>query len=146
MLTLSQSRWSLRAITLAVWALAAASLGYWGLGLSRSSEPPTFAQQAAAPLAIDALAVSRVLGVSAAQALPQASFASRFALQGVVAGSPGGGAALIAVDGKPARAYRVGNAIEDGLMLQSANGRQVTLAASREGAALVTLDMPLLSK
>ena len=146
MLTLSQSRWGFRAITLAVWALGAASLVYWGLRLSRSSTTAVHVPPAVASVTIDPLSVAHVLGATAAQALPQASFASRFALQGVVAGSPGGGAALIAVDGKPARAYRVGGTIEEGVILQSANGRQVTLAASREGPALLTLQMPLLSK
>ena len=136
----------MRAITLAVWALGAASLVYWGLRLSPGGATIVHVPPAIASTVIDPLSVARVLGATASQALPQASFASRFALQGVVAGSPGGGAALIAVDGKPARAYRVGSAIEEGVMLQSANGRQVTLAASRDGPALLTLQMPLLSK
>lgn len=146
MLTLSQSRWGLRAITLTVWALAAASLVYWGLRLSRDTATAEPALSATPAIVIDPLSVARVLGATAAQALPQASFASRFILQGVVAGSPGGGAALIAVDGKPARAYRVGSAIEDGVVLQSAIGRQVTLAASRDGPVLLTLQLPLLAK
>ena len=78
--------------------------------------------------------------------MPQASIASRFVLQGVVAVAPGGGAALIAVDGKPARPFRVGSAVEEGLILQSATARQATLAGTQEGPALVTLDMPPLNK
>ena len=72
----------------------------------------------------------------------QAGLASRFSLKGVVGGGPGGGAALISVDGKPARAVRVGAAVEDGLILQSASSRAVTLAASRSSPALLTLEMP----
>lgn len=74
----------------------------------------------------------------------QASLASRFTLQGVVAGSAGGGAALISIDGKPAKAVRVGSMVEEGLMLQSAGARAVTLAESRSSPALLTLEMPLL--
>ena len=53
---------------------------------------------------------------------------------------------MIAVDGKPARPFRVGGMIEEGLVLQSASARQATLGQSRDGPVLVTLDMPSLSK
>ena len=132
--------------TLVVWALAAGSLMYWGLRLSAGRGAAASPPAATAPAAIDPLAVARVLGARAAVAAPQASMASRFALQGVVAGSPGGGAALIAVDGNPARPFRVGSSIEEGLILQSAAARQATLAATPNGPALVTLEMPPLNK
>ena len=147
MMVLSQSKWTLRGLTLVVWALAAGSVAYWGLRLL--ARPPAFAP---APLAVsvpmppDPAVVARLLGATAAQAAPQASLASRFALSGVVAGAPGGGAALIAVDGNPARPFRVGSVIEEGLVLQSASARQATLGQSRDGPVLVTLDMPSLSK
>ena len=92
----------------------------------------------------DPAAVARVLGVRAASPVVRASLASRFILQGVVSGGPGGGAALISVDGKPAKAVRVGSVVEEGLILQSANARAVTLAESRSSPALMTLEMPLL--
>jgi len=132
--------------TLVVWALAAGSLVYWGLRLSAGSGVAASPPAATAPAAIDPLAVARVLGARPAVAAPQASMASRFALQGVVAGAPGGGAALIAVDGNPARPFRVGSSIEEGLILQSAAARQATLAATPNGPALVTLEMPPLNK
>lgn len=147
MMALSQSKWSVRGLTLVVWALAAASLTYWGLRLL--ARPPVFASAplvVSVPLPPNPAVVARLLGATAAQAAPQASLASRFALSGVVAGAPGGGAALIAVDGKPARPFRVGGLIEEGLVLQSASARQATLGQSRDGPALVTLDMPSLSK
>ena len=46
--------------------------------------------------------------------------ANRFTLIGVLSGrSSGGGAALIAVDGKPAKPFRVGAAVDEGLVLQA---------------------------
>lgn len=147
MVTLSQSKWGLRAITLVVWGMAAASAAYWGLRLSAGGQLASIAPAASSAPAIDALALARILGVTAsAQPVPQPaiSMASRFALQGVVAGAPGGGAALISVDGKPAKPFRVGSAIEDGLVLKTATAREVTLAATRDGPTLVTLEMPLL--
>jgi general secretion pathway protein C len=147
MMALSQSKWSLRGLTLVVWALAAASLAYWGLRLMARpgalAPAPLAASVAATP---DPAVVARLLGATPAQAVPQASLASRFALSGVVAGAPGGGAALIAVDGQPARPFRVGSVVEEGLVLQSATARQATLGQKRDGPALLTLDMPSLSK
>ncbi|MDP3798515.1 MAG: type II secretion system protein N [Polaromonas sp.] len=147
MVTLSQSRLGLRTITLVVWALAAASLMYWGLRLASGrgvAEPAPVTS--ASPAAIDPLAVARVLGAATPTTTPQVSSASRFVLHGVVAGSPGGGAALIAIDGKPARPFRVGSEVEEGLILQSTAARQATLGATRNGPAIVTLDMPPLTR
>ena len=147
MMALSQSKWSLRGLTLVVWALAAASIAYWGLRLL--ARPGVLAPTplvASAPSTPDSMVVARLLGVTQAQAVPQASLANRFALSGVVTGAPGGGAALIAVDGKPARAFRVCSVVEEGLVLQSAAARQATLGETRDSPALVTLDMPSLSK
>ena len=146
MVTLSQPRTGLSALTLVVWALAAGSMAYWGLRLVPGvNVAAPMLVPAAGFAAIDLQSVARVLGATAPQAMPQVSLASRFALQGVVAGSPGGGAALIAVDGLPARAFRVGSAVDEGLILQSAAARQATLAASRDGPALVRLEMPALN-
>ena len=144
MVTLSQSKWSVRTLTVAVWALAAGSVLYWGLRLSNDRSVSATKATAVAPTTIDSLAVARLLGATAAQAPTLPSVASRFALQGVVAGTPGGGAALISVDGKPARPFRVGSAVEEGLILQSATARQVTFSASQGGPAVLTIDMPLL--
>jgi general secretion pathway protein C len=72
-------------------------------------------------------------GALAAPAAPVPALASRFQLLGVAAGErSGGGAAVISVDGKPARSYRVGSTLEEGLVLQSVRGRQAVIA-SREG-------------
>ncbi|MDB5749783.1 MAG: hypothetical protein JWP65_204, partial [Ramlibacter sp.] len=81
-------------------------------------------------------------GPGAAAAVPVASLASRFQLIGVAAGaSSGGGAAVIAVDGKPGRPYRVGSLVEEGLVLQSVQGRRAVLAAMG-GPPALTLELP----
>ena len=54
----------------------------------------------------------------------------------------GDGAALIAVDGKPPRHYRVGAAIEPGLVLQSLGRREARLGASVDGATTLALELP----
>jgi general secretion pathway protein C len=86
-----------------------------------------------------------LLGQSAvAASTPTApSLSSRFNLIGVVANRSQHGAALIAVDGRPAKPYRVGSAIDEGLVLQSVAPRRAVLAASTSGPPLVTLEMPV---
>ncbi len=78
--------------------------------------------------------MARLLGSSpqAATAAPVASVASRFALVGVVASRGDNATALIAVDGKPAKPFRVGGAVDEGLVLQAVEARRVILAASAE--------------
>ena len=153
MVTLSHSKrgisggWArvgVSAVTVLVWAAAAACTLYWGLRLTADKTAAMAPPPAAVQIAADPQLVSRMLGARAASPAVQASLASRFVLQGVVAGGPLGGAALIAVDGKPAQPFAVGSAVDDGLMLKSTAGRSVTLAASRSSATLLTLEMPLL--
>jgi len=138
---------TVRAATFALWALAAGSVVYWGLklgtGEARVDVPPAPARPVAA---VDPAALARLLGAAPeAVAAPIAapSLASRFRLVGVAAGaSSGGGAAVIAVDGKPARPYRVGSVIEEGVMLQSVRARQAVLGAPGTGQPLLTLELP----
>ncbi|MGH8803367.1 MAG: type II secretion system protein N, partial [Polaromonas sp.] len=66
---------------------------------------------------------------------------NRFSLVGVVTEGPGG-AALLAVDGKPARPYRVGSRIDEGTVLQSVGPRHAVLAASADGPPLQRLELP----
>ena len=68
-------------------------------------------------------------------------------LVGVAAGArSGGGAALIAIDGKPAKPYRVGSAVDEGLVLQSVQARRAVLAATPEGPQVLALELPLPKK
>jgi general secretion pathway protein C len=72
---------------------------------------------------------------------------SRFVLVGVVA-SGARGAALIAVDGKPAKPYSVGSTVGDTFVLQSVQARQAVLGKGAAGSGAtqgqVTLAMPLI--
>jgi general secretion pathway protein C len=145
-----RASWGVRIATFALWALAAASAVFWGLKLAGPQGGP-----ATAPLAMrsapppDPMAIARLLGtspVATAAAAPVPTLASRFNLVGVVADKAQTGAALIAVDGKPARPFRVGAAVDEGLVLQSVQGRKAVLAASRNGPAVLTLELPPLPR
>jgi general secretion pathway protein C len=112
----------------------------------------TTAAVASADLAaLDPQALARALGggqaaLLAAPGAVSASVRTPYALVGVLADSAKGGAALISVDGKPAKPFRVGTTVDGNLVLQSVNGRHAVLAEDVQGAAPITLDMPALSK
>jgi len=129
----------------AVWLLAAACVAYWALrllaappGLAVAVPPPTAAPSEPA-------AVARLLGAGATPATPAAeapSLSSRFQLVGVAAGASRRGAALIAVDGKPAKPFRVGARVDEGLVLQAVGPRRATLGPAADGPAAFTLELP----
>jgi general secretion pathway protein C len=129
-----------------LWAAVAASALYWGLRLFAPGEPaPAHAVVAVTPPPRGDL--TRLLGVDAPPAVETAApvaEASRFQLVGVVApraGAGAGGVALIAVDGKPARAYRVGTAVDGDTVVQSVRQRGAALGP-RGGASTVSLEIP----
>ena len=130
--------------TFVLWALVAASAVYWGLKLTRPSggTGAAVASRNAAPS--DPAALARLLGANpaVASAAPVASLSSRFVLVGVVASVSRHGAALIAVDGRPAKPFRVGAALDEGIVLQSVQGRRAVLAAATSGPPLLTLELP----
>lgn len=149
MITPTPASWSVRGATFAVWLLAAGSAAFWALRLG--SAPESIGRPAAAPrvaAAVDSQAIATLLGggpsaPALAAAAPTPAIASRFNLIGVVAEArSGSGAALIAVDGKPPRPYRVGALVDEGLVLQSVQGRRAVLATQPGGAPVVTLELP----
>jgi general secretion pathway protein C len=145
MVSNSGDRLTVALTTFVVWALVAGSAAYWGLKLG---SPPggsavAVAQRANAP--VDPAAVARVLGASPsmATATPTPTAASRFALVGVVASASHQGAALISIDGKPPKPFRVGAALDEGVVLQSVDARRAVLASGANGPVVATLELPL---
>jgi general secretion pathway protein C len=147
----SRSIWFVRAATALVWALAAGAAVFWGLRLSVPAGASAASIRVPAGLpgpAVDPGALARSLGAApvAVAGEPAVALVSRFNLLGVVAGTPGRGAALVAVDGKPARPVRVGAAIEPGLVLQSVGARWARFGREAQGEATLTLEMPPLPR
>jgi len=128
-----------------LWLAAGLSAGYWGLqAWGRSPVTPVPASASAAPV-VDTVLLARALGAMpvatpGAEAAPAAT--SRYALQGVVAVGTARGVALIAVDGQPARPFRLGAEVAAGLVLQAVTAQQVRLGAAIGGPTTVTLEMP----
>ena len=141
-----------RILSFVIWAAVAASAMFWVLRLGPSSPAAPAFTVAVGAAAAPRGDLTRVLGAaparqSAAAAAPvDSSLSSRFRLLGVAAPRRGGdqtGLALIAVDGKPARSYAVGAAVDGDLMLQSVHSRGAKLGARGAGAQ-VSLELPAL--
>lgn len=141
-----------RIFALIIWAAVAASLAYWGL---RWLARPTSVPANATPVSLDSgtqgdlhrlltgpvKASAPVVDQSAASAL-----ASRLKLLGVVAPrqeGDTGGVALLSIDGKPPKAFRIGATIEGDLVLKSLTQRGAAIGTA-DGPATTTLDLPLL--
>ena len=140
---------SARLASLLIWALAAASAVFWGLKIWAQPQPvPAHATVVQTSPALQG-DLTRLLGadpVAAAEPSVAAPVAdARLTLVGVV--SPRGsshqreGLALISVDGKPAKTYRVGAVVEGERVLQSVSLRGAALGP-RGGAVQVSLSMP----
>ncbi len=140
-----QSRWAVAGSTFVLWAVAAASAVFWGLKLIGGGGVEAAALPPRSPPPADPAAVARLLGATpkVAEAAPVSSLASRFALVGLVASRANDGAALIAVDGKPPKPFRVGATVEEGLVLQAVEARRARLGATLQGPAALTLELPL---
>lgn len=148
----SRARWTVHGGSFVLWALAALCIAYWVLRFAGTPDQVSaVAAPVAAPPAADPVAVARLLGASAGAqagegAAPAPALASRFVLTGVVADAFGRGAALIAVDGRPPRPYRVGSPLDEGLVLQSVQGRRALIGPSRDGPTSFALELPPLPR
>lgn len=132
-----------------LWAAVAACLAYWGLRVGVSAPPLPASVQPVSTATVLRGDVMRLFASPAAPdlALPtEPGLASRFKLVGVMApqtgeASPDAGIALIAVDGKPPRPFRIGSAIDGTLVLQAVARRGATIGPP-EGSAAVRLELP----
>ncbi len=141
-----------RLVAFVIWAAVAASAMFWALRLGAASPAAPAHTVTVGAATAPRGDLTRLFGAApvsptgAAQAAAESPLASRFRLLGVAAPRQGGdrtGLALISVDGKPARSYAVGAAVDGDLVLQSVHARGARLGTS--GAApQVTLDIPAL--
>lgn len=135
-----------------VWGLVAATAVFWGLRLLvRPQAAPSYAL-AVGDTAVMRGDLARLLGAAPVAANADApaapELASRFKLIGVMAPkppatasiAPGPGYALIAVDGKPARAFAVGATLDSGLVLQAVSLRSASIGPA-QGTTAVKLEL-----
>ncbi len=125
-----------------LWLLTGLSASYWGLRAWGDAELVSVPAPAAESVLVAPEAVARGLGAASAVAVQgEAPEASRHLLLGVVRDAAGRGAALIASDGQPAKPYRVGTALPDGLVLRELTPREALLGPA-EGEATQRLSLP----
>jgi general secretion pathway protein C len=142
-----------RFFALVVWAAVAASVAYWGLRwLSRPAAVPANAT----PVSLDAAVkgdLRRLLlppakpTAGAAQSLSEAAtLTGRLKLLGVIAPrlvNDRAGVALLSLDGKPARAVRVGMVIDGDYMLRTIDQHSIGIGKA-DGAVAASMDLPLM--
>lgn len=136
--------WPVKLLTLLLWALAAGVVVFWCLRWSSAASGPLPAPAPEPALQVDASALAKALGAVAmpAAAPAAAPVSSRYALLGVLAGrDSGAGSAVIAVGGQPAKSFRVGDTVEDGVVLQSLAAREARLGSSMQGPATTVLEL-----
>jgi general secretion pathway protein C len=136
-----------------IWSLVAATVVFWALRLAASpSAVPPYAVPVGNSVAMRG-DLARLFGapLRAAVTAQATEGPSRFKLLGVMAprspaeqAEPGQGLALIAVDGKPAKAYAVGARLDSDIILQSVGLRTAALGTAHGGRS-VLLELPALA-
>jgi general secretion pathway protein C len=135
-----------------IWASVAASLVFWAARLLATPRPvPPHATLVSTATASRG-DLARLFGSTAAALAPASKAGApaptdaRYQLIGVVAprsaAASAEGLAVIAFDGKPAKAYRVGAAVDGELVLLAVHSRGASLGAAGE-ASQVNLELPL---
>jgi general secretion pathway protein C len=124
--------------------LAGASVVYWVLGLMSLTHPyAPVATAMAAPDDSSTRDLARALGANLqAPASTPAMPSTQYQLLGVVAGTVGKGYALLAVGSAAPKAYTVGSALGDGLVLQSVSARGAKIGPSIQAPPTLELALP----
>lgn len=137
--------------TFGVWALVAGSAVFWGLRIfapATAAPPDTQVAQPGNNVRGD---LTRLFGVDVVPVAPveatpaEAAPDPRFTLLGVVsprnASAAREGVALIAIDGNPPKAYRLGMVVDGNTVLQTISARGAQLGP-RGGPTTVALELP----
>lgn len=136
--------WLLRLVTLAVWLVAVLCGTYWALKFV-TVKPVSANPAAAAPaVVVDSTAVAKLLGATdsiAGQSI-MATAGSTYSLFGLAATGAGTGVALIAMEGKPAKPYRVGSKVADDWVLKSVSSTEAILATAVDAPDGMKLELP----
>jgi general secretion pathway protein C len=141
----SAPSWSLRLITLLLWMAVALCAAYWAFKFV-TTKPVAAAPVAVPAVVVDSKAVAKLLGASDIVAVKPVSApvsTTKYLLFGIASTLRGAGVALIGIDDKPARPYRVGSKVADDLVLKSLTKTKVVLAASSSAPDGITLELPV---
>jgi general secretion pathway protein C len=139
-----KARW----LALSIGAAVAASVSFWGAKfLVLVARAPTEAGVTTPIVALPGDLTAARGDDSLAKPVPAvvpAAASPRFQLFGVIAlhdpNSSSQGVALLAVDGRPSRAFKVGDVLDSDLVLQAVHTRSVSIGP-RGGATLISLEL-----
>lgn len=135
----SPTRW----VAFAVWAAVAGCAAFWASKLLVRPTPVPASATAVPGLQALRGDVARLLGESDAPEAAPVATASRYKLVGVVAPrapqAATEGVAVIAVDDRPPRAFRVGATVDGAMVLQRVHAKGADLGARDAAQASVTL-------
>lgn len=113
------NRLSVSIASLAALAIFCATLTYWVITLASPKPLPNHAASVQAPVSVESAA--HLFGDDASQD-------NRIRLSGILAlGQGRGAAAIISLDGAPARAIAVGRSIDNGLTLSAVHARSIVV-------------------
>jgi general secretion pathway protein C len=136
--------WTLRLFTLLIWLFVGLCAAYWAFKFATTKTIEATATPAAPTVVVDSKAIGRLLGAADNIAVKAINTPAntKFVLFGLASSAGGQGYALIALDGKPAKPYRVGSLVADDLVLKSISKTGVLLATSLKAPDGVTLELP----
>ncbi len=136
--------WTLRLFTFLVWAAVGLCAAYWAFKFVTTKPVEATAAIATPPVVVDTKAIAKLLGATdtiASQAINTPSKV-KLSLFGLATSSTGHGIALIAIEDKPAKPYRVGAKVTDDLVLKSISKVDAVLAASSSAPDGPKLELP----
>ena len=136
--------WTLRLFTFIVWAAVGLCVAYWAFKFVTTKPVEATAAVALPAVVVDTKAIAKLLGATdniATQAINTPANA-KFSLFGLAATSTGHGIALIAIEDKPAKPYRVGAKVTDDLVLKSISKVNAILAVSLSAPDGPKLELP----
>ena len=137
--------WTLRLFTFFVWAAVGLCAAYWAYKFVTTQAVAATAAVAAPAVVVDTKAVAKLLGATDNVAAKPAITAPnvKLTLFGLATTRNGNGYALIAIEDKPAKPYRVGAQVTDDLVLKSISKVDAVLASSNSAPDGPKLELPV---
>ena len=137
----SSNNWLVRLVTLIIWMLTLICVVYWGVKFTKLKAISAIPTAIVPAKAVETQTVAKLLGTNGAiGSNPRSMVANaNFVLHGVANTNTGGGIALIAVDGKPAKPYPVGSQLTELWKLKTLSRTGVVLVGSKSNAEEMSL-------
>jgi general secretion pathway protein C len=142
--TMGSNTWTLRLFTFMVWAAVGLCAAYWAFKFVTTTPVEATAAMVKPAVVVDTKAIAKLLGATDSVATQAMNVVSKVKLSlfGLATAPNGQGIALIAIEDKPAKPYRVGAKVTDDLVLKSISKVDAVLAASSSAPDGPKLELP----